>query len=107
MLRPMSMRLLLSLVALLACGACGDSKTDSSSGEPQVRLHHCGVQPVSFDGESWEVEAPPFDEGSAPDSFSGFGEFQRSGDNLTYEDREGARLNFSINDGTPNPYNCS
>ena len=110
MLRPIGMRLLLSLVAVLACAACADTERDSAGppGVPgqQVVLHHCGVQPVTFKGRSWEVEEPPFDQTNAPDSFSGFGQFDRNGDTLTFDDREGARLTFVVNDGTPNPYNC-
>ena len=104
----MSMRLLLSLVAVLACAACADRGSDGPPNVPgqQVVLHHCGVQPVTFEGRSWEVEEPRFDQRNAPDSFSGFGQFDRNGDTLTFDDREGARLAFVVNDGTPNPYNC-
>ena len=106
----MRTRLLLSLVALVACAACADSPRDSdalpAAPGQQVVLYHCGVQPVTYEGRSWEVEEPPFDPTNAPDSFSDFGEFERKGDTLTFDDREGARLDFVINDGTPNPFNC-
>ena len=101
------MRRLLSLVVVAACAACGDGNQGASRGTPQVLLHHCGVQPVTYGGRSWEVEAPPFDQGNAPDSFSGFGEFSQQGETLTFTDRDGARLTFVVDDGTPDPYTCA
>ena len=74
---------------------------------PQVLLHHCGVQPVTYENRSWEVEKPPFDATNAPDTFSGFGTFSRTDDVLVFTDRDGARLAFTPNDGTPDPYNCA
>ena len=117
----MRMRAGLPLVAALLCGGCGASTSDDdaltvpapgpatvhSSPGQQVVLHHCGVQPVNYDNRSWEVEDPPFDMGSAPRTFSGFGTFRRDGDVLTFRDRKGARLTFTPDDGTPDPYNCA
>ena len=110
MLRRMSMRRLMSLVALLACSACAGAPGDSVglpvAPRQQVVLHHCGVQSITYESRSWEVEDPPFDQTNAPDSFSGYGKFERKDDTLLFADGEGARLTFVIDDGTPNPYNC-
>ena len=86
--------------------APGPATGDSAPGQ-QVLLHHCGVQPVTYEGERWEVENPPFDLTNAPDGFSGFGTFRRGGEVLTFTDREGARLTFTPDDGTPDPYTCA
>lgn len=132
MLRPRRMRLLLPLLVALACTACGADEqvreslaaapapTSSDGTVPapgpatvetapgqQVALYHCGVQTLTYDGRSWEVEDPPFDGTNAPDSFSGFGTFERVGDVLTFTDREGAQLRFTPDDGTPDPYVCA
>ena len=103
------MRRLMSLVAL-ACSACaggpGDSDGLHAAPRQQVVLHHCGVQPITYESRSWEVEDPPFDQTDAPNSFSGYGKFEGKDDTLLFKDGMGARLTFVMNDGTPNPYNC-
>jgi hypothetical protein len=114
-----------ALLALVGCGS-GDSLTapepspsateqnpDGTTPAPeggvskkpgqQVVPHHCGIQPVMHDGRKWEVTRPPFDMGNAPDTFSGFGEFRRDGDSLVFEDREGVRLTFTLDDGVEPP----
>jgi hypothetical protein len=89
-----------------AAAAPGPASVETAPGQ-QVALHHCGVQDVTYDGRTWEVENDPFDLTNAPDTFSGFGSFGRSGDTLTFTDRAGARLTFTPYDGTPDPYNCA
>ena len=84
----------------------GDSVGLPVAPRQQVVLHHCGVQSITYESRSWEVEDPPFDQTNAPDSFSGYGKFERKDDTLLFADGEGARLTFVIDDGTPNPYNC-
>jgi hypothetical protein len=49
----------------------------------------------------------PFDATNAPEEFSGFGNFHRDGDVLTFSDSAGAKLRFTPTDGTPDPYNCA
>lgn len=73
----------------------------------QVALHHCGVVNVEYEGQEWEVEAPPFDGTNAPDTFSGYGSFERRGEQLIFSDDKGATLTFTLWDGTPDPYNCA
>lgn len=85
----------------------GPAEAPSKPGQ-QVVLLHCGVQNVEYEGLEWEVENAPFDAGSAPEpTFSGFGTFSRTGDSLTFTDREGAVLHFSRWDGTPDPATCA
>lgn len=72
----------------------------------QVALHHCGVVNVDHEGQEWEVEDDPFDATNAPDTFSGFGSFQRQGEALLFRDVQGATLTFTLWDGTPDPYTC-
>jgi uncharacterized lipoprotein NlpE involved in copper resistance len=86
--------------------APGPATAASEPGQ-QVLLYHCGIQPVTYEDRSWEVEKPPFDATNAPDTFSGFGTFSRTADVLTFTDGKGARLTFTPNDGTPDPYNCA
>ena len=81
---------------------------DEGGREPgqQVALNHCGVVNVGYEGQEWEVENIPFDGTNAPDTFSGFGSFDRRGKDLLFTDDKGATLTFVRWDGTPNPYNC-
>jgi hypothetical protein len=79
---------------------------DAKPGQ-QVVLHHCGVLPVNYDGRQWEVEQPPFDLTNAPDTYSGFGEFTLDGDTLHFADRDGARLDFTVEDHSPPPDVCA
>mgnify|MGYP006952626579 CR=1 FL=1 len=72
----------------------------------QVALNHCGVVNVQYEGQEWEVEDIPFDGTNAPDTFSGFGSFDRRGESLIFTDDKGATLTFVRWDGTPNPYIC-
>jgi len=116
-LRVLPVLLLLSAVG---CGVeeksqgtprAGASSSPSPSGVatssgPQVVLYHCGVDPLRYDGVLWEVVAPPFDGTNAPDTFTGFGTFQRDGERLLFTDRGGARLTFTIDDGVP-PSPCA
>ena len=123
----MSMRLLAALVlpALLsACGAASQADTAAPPTPPpaaatplttgglraepgqSVVLNHCGVVNISYEGQEWEVEEIPFDGTNAPDTFSGFGSFDRRGESLLFTDDKGATLTFVRWDGTPNPYNC-
>ena len=105
----------LVLLVSLAAG-CGDQGEASRLAAPasasaarvsQVTLTHCGVANIQHDGLEWEVENAPFDGGSAPDpTFSGYGTFRRDGGALTFMDEQGAVLNFTPWDGTPDPYNC-
>lgn len=83
-----------------------DRGEDHQAGQ-DVKLHHCGVVNVTYDGQEWEVEDEPFDGTTAPDTFSGFGTFSRNGDTLTFVDREGAQLVFTPYDGTPDPETCA
>ena len=82
---------------------------DEGGPEPgqQVALFHCGVMNVEYEDQEWEVENDPFDATNAPETFSGFGSFQRDGDTLTFVDRAGARLTFTPYDGTPDPSTCA
>lgn len=73
----------------------------------QVALNHCGVVNVQYEGQEWEVEDIPFDGTNAPDTFSGYGSFERRGEELLFTDDKGASLTFVLWDGTPNPYICA
>ena len=86
--------------------APGPAAVDAAPGQ-QVVLHHCGVQPLTYEGASWAVEDAPFDLTTAPDTFSGFGAFHRAGHTLTFQDRARARLIFTVDDGRPDPYHCN
>ena len=83
-----------------------DGGGDDQAGQ-DVKLHHCGIVNVTYEGQEWEVEHEPFDGTNAPDSFSGYGTFSRNGDTLTFVDREGAQLTFTPYDGTPDPEVCA
>lgn len=109
-----SERLVAVRLAAVADRVTGDGTVSAPgpatvAGEPgqQVALYHCGVQPLMYESRAWEVEDPPFDATNAPDTFSGFGTFSRTGDVLTFLDRDGARLTFTPDDGTPDPYLCA
>jgi hypothetical protein len=72
----------------------------------QVVLYHCGVLPVTYDGRQWEVENPLFDATNAPDTFSGFGEFTLEGETLHFADRDGATIDFTV-DNHSSPGICA
>lgn len=42
-----------------------------------VTLYHCGVDPVSFDGQRWRADPVPFDATNAPERFTGHGWIRR------------------------------
>lgn len=72
-------------------------------GTPQVTLYHCGVNPVVYDGVTWEVNDPPFDGTNAPATFSGFGQFVRDGNVLHFSDKAGATIDFTPDDAVVGP----
>ena len=102
-------------LALLVSQAAGCGSQDAASRPaasaartPQVSLTHCGVANIAYDGVEWEVENAPFDGGSAPEpGFSGYGTLSRDGEALSFADVQGAVLNFTRWDGTPDPYSCA
>lgn len=74
---------------------------------PDVLLHHCGIRPITFHEDKWEVTEAPFDATNAPSTFSGQGTYTLSGDTLVFLDRAGARLIFTPDDGKPNGPPCA
>lgn len=94
-LRPMPIRHLLPALLIAACGGCGNQIEPASDAVQQVALYHCGVQNLTYEGMSWEVENDPFDLTNAPDTFTGFGSLNRNGDLLTFTDRAGTTLTFT------------
>jgi len=74
--------------------------------EVAVSLYHCGVNPLVYEGEKYEVVDPPFDGTNAPSTFSGLGTVSRHRLELHYRDRAGATLVFTLDDGGPLPL-CS
>lgn len=86
--------------------APGPAQAPRKPGQSVVLLH-CGVQNIMYEGIEWEVEDIPFDGTNAPDTFTGFGSFDRRGESLLFTDDLGATLTFVRWDGTPNPYNCA
>ena len=107
--RPLMLPAAAAAIAALTfgCVAATDSATSpeseaSSASEPasarlKVEVNHCFVEPVSFDGEQWNV---PFGEqfgwgGMQPKHWHGAGVMVRAGANeARFEDDGGATLVF-------------
>ena len=106
---------LLALVTVAACneGAPDDADVATSTSNlkgpisVEVTLYHCGVEPIWFDGTSWEVpeETGAIDEMSAPESFVGRGtiDLAAGGESLRYVDESGYALVFVPDDGVDLP----
>jgi hypothetical protein len=105
----------LALVVVAACseGDRDDADVATSTRNPkgpipvEVTLYHCGIEPIWFEGRSWEVpeETGPFDEMSAPEEFVGRGTVERNsrGESLRYVDESGIVLFFEPDDGVDLP----
>lgn len=84
---------------------------DAAAAEPppgtaEVALWHCGIEPITYEGRTWEVPdgEEPFDGTNAPASFAGRGEVERVGpDELRYTDESGMELRFVPDDGVERP----
>ncbi len=69
----------------------------------RISLWHCGIEPIRYDGQLWEVPdgEEPFDETNAPDSVALTGTIQRiSANELHYVDDSGISLRFGPDNGT-------
>lgn len=73
---------------------------DVGPDEVEVSLYHCGVNPLTYRGERYEVVDPPFDATNAPPTFSGVGTVTRQRLELHYRDRAGATLVFTPDDAS-------
>ena len=88
-----------------------DQLADAAAAEPppgtaEVTLWHCGIEPIAYEGRTWEVpnDEEPFDATNAPASFAGRGDVERVGpEELRYTDESGVVLRFVPDDGTEPP----
>ena len=62
-----------------------------------VSLYHCGVDPLSFDGQIWEAgPATLFDQTNAPREWVGRGTVSRpTPSELVYQDDSGIEVRFA------------
>ncbi len=78
------------LAPVAAGGALGPVTTITGT-EVDVRLYHCGFEPIEALGRVWIVEPAPFDETTVPDDFAGTGVLTATDDGTaTYIDDGGA-----------------
>ena len=113
------------LAGLAACSTGDDADVEVADGaavpsdtvdeqEPtiSVELWHCGVEPVTLDGRTWEVPDSetvdghpdlPLDATNTPADWVGRGTVVVEGDTMTYTDEGGEVVGFVPDDGRPSP----
>jgi hypothetical protein len=75
----------------------GTDTSEARADRVPVTLWHCGINPITVDGVTYEVPRAetPFDQTNAPDSFVGEGTIRRiDDDELEYRDDGGVALHF-------------
>ena len=72
-----------------------------------VKLWHCGIEPLRYDGRFWEVPPPSLDATNAPSRWRGRGTATIvDDDTLVYLDDSGIKLTFVTADGVK-PGGCA
>jgi hypothetical protein len=106
-------------VALSACGSVASTapRTASQSAtalpaataspSPRsvtVTLYHCGIDPLKYNGQTWEVPNPPFDATNRPQTWRGTGKvIALTTEHLRFRDDSGIVVEFVPDDGKPPP----
>ncbi len=92
-----------TVIVLVLAGCNGDTESEPRADRVRISLSHCGIEPIRYDGQLWEVPdgEEPFDDTNAPDSVALTGTIQRiSADELRYVDDSGISLRFGPDNGT-------
>ncbi len=85
---------------------CGEGEQDNEV-SCQLTLWHCGINPVTFQGQTWERplrEQPLIDQTTVPRGWEGEGTMTRiDEDEAAYLDDGGTHVTFRLAGQLPNP----
>ena len=118
----MSASLLVGVLVAVAMSACGSVASTEPRTAPQsatapptatasplptsitVTLYHCGIDPLKYNGQTWEVPTPPFDATNRPQTWRGTGKvIALTTEHLRFRDDSGIVVEFVPDDGKPAP----
>lgn len=101
------------LLALAGCTRPDDLVVPPVTSPPQavemsVSLYHCGFNPITHQGRTWEASPEPFDNMNKPASWRGHGTVTEvSPSRLLYRDDSGVEVTFLPEAEVPPPGPCA